>query len=818
LIENIFALRMLMIERLLRIRREADTSVERNAANCPKLQISPRPKTLDEPRDFRNWLVRLRPRWQTNYVGQGRTVLATAENGFISPAAGQGLFVNETRLLSKYEYRINGNTVQPVALCNVEQHTWLGYYIVLPPGFQPGPPDKGSGQVTAASQNSLELKLSRYVSGGVHEDVDLTNFTLQPTSFRLRLRIDADFAAIDETLSRRKQRGRKTRTWLANGTGCGVLGFRYEAKHKYDHQGERGLNVFRCAIEIHVVQTDSPAKFRDNAIEFQIHLDPGAHWHACIHMIPVMGDNRLEIEHPTYSSDEGGDSLSQLREKFVEESTTFATCERGTLSHLVSRTVEQACKDLSALRLHDLDHGDHSWTVAAGLPIYLALFGRDTLTAAWQTAMLSTELLRGTLSELVRWQGKEVDDWRDEQPGRMLHEAHTDPLSILNYIPRERYYGATTPSPLFSIALALLWLWTADKTLVAPLTEPAIKALHWLDRYGDTNGDGFYDYKSRSEKGNKNQGWKDSGDAIVYEDGGQVPAPIAMCEEQGYAYAAKLRLSELLWWLDRRDEAKHLYCEAVELKKRFNEAFWMEERGYFAMGLDAKSRKITSIGSDPGHCIATGIVEESLVRRVGDRLLQPDLFSGWGVRTLSAEHPAYNPYSYHRGSVWPVENATFALGLARYGLFDHMEQICRAQFEAAGLFDFCRLPELFSGHSRDSQHPFPAFYPAANSPQAWSASGVFTLLEAMLGVFPYAPLNLLLLDPHLPEWLPEITVANLRVAGSVLKIRFYREAGGNSEFEILEQRGTLRVLHRPSPWSLRMKFAEGIKDELTSYL
>jgi glycogen debranching enzyme len=290
-----------------------------------------------------------------------------------------------------------------------------------------------------------------------------------------------------------------------------------------------------------------------------------------------------------------------------------------------------------------------------------------------------------------------------------------------------------------------------------------------------------------------------------------------MCEEQGYAYAAKLRLSEVLWWLDRGDEAKHLYCEAVELRKRFNEAFWMGDRDYVAMGLDAKSREITSIGSDPGHCIATGIGEESLVGRAGDRLLQPDLFSGWGVRTLSAEHPAYNPYSYHRGSVWPVENATFALGLARYGLFDYMEQICRAQFEAAGLFDFCRLPELFSGHSRDSKHPFPAFCPAANSPQAWSASGVFTLLEAILGVFPYGPLNLLL-DPRLPEWLPEITVANPRVAGTVPKIRFYREMGGNREFEILEQRGTLRVLHRPSPWSLRMKFAEGIKDELTSYL
>jgi glycogen debranching enzyme len=507
-----------------------------------------------------------------------------------------------------------------------------------------------------------------------------------------------------------------------------------------------------------------------------------------------------------------------LRQVFVSDSTSFVTPGDGTLSHLVARTLDQARKDLSALRLHDLDRGEHAWTVAAGFPIYLALFGRDTLTAAWQAALLSTDLLRGTLPEIADWQGKEVNDWRDEQPGRMLHEAHTDPCSILNYTPRRRYYGATTPSGFFSVALSLLWHWAGDKSLVAPLLEPAIKAIQWLDRYGDLNGDGFYDYKSRSEKGNRNQGWKDSGDAIVYEDGSQVVSPIGICEEQGFVYAAKLHLSEVLWWLDHKDEAKRLYHEAAELKKRFNEAFWMEDEGYFAMGLDAESRQITSIGSDPGHCIATGIIEDALVQRTADRLLANDLFSGWGVRTLSALHPAYNPYSYHRGSVWPVENATFSLGLTRYGLLSHMERICHAQFEAAGLFDYCRLPELFSGHARDSQHPFPAFYPDANSPQAWSASGVFSLLESMLGLYPYAPLNLLIVDPQLPEWLPEITLDNLRVGSAVLKMRFYRNANGGSDYQILDQRGLLHVFRQPSPWSLRASFAERIKDVLTSFL
>ena len=769
-------------------------------------------------RSLRNWLVRLRPRWETNYVGQGRTVLATAQNGFVSPLPGQGLFVNETRVLSEYEYRIDGQLPHAIALCNVEQHTWLGYYILLPPGFDAGPPDEGSGQVTAASQNSLELRLSRYVAEGVHEDVDLTNFTQSPTSFQLQLRLDADFAALNETTGVRKQRGGKTRSWNAGDDALGKLAFRYVARHEYDHQGECGIATFQCGLDICVARADSPPEFRNSEIIFRIDLPPGASWHACIHLVPVIDDKRLAPKHVGCSFEEGGDWSDALRQVFISDSTAFVTPGDGTLSYVVARTLNQACKDLSALRLHDLDQNEHAFTVAAGLPVYLALFGRDTLTAAWQAALLSTDLLRGTLPEIVHWQGKEVNDWRDEQPGRMIHEAHTDPLSILNYNPRQRYYGAITTSPFFSVALSLLWHWTGDKSLVEPLVTPAIKALQWLEEYGDSNGDGFYDYKSHSENGNRNQGWKDSGDAIVYEDGNQVAPPIATCEEQGFVYAAKLHLSEVLWWLDRKDEAKHLYHQAAELKKRFNEAFWMEGQGYFAMGLDDRTRQITSFGSDPGHCLATGIVDDALVQRTADQLLAPDLFSGWGVRTLSASHPAYNPYSYHRGSVWPVENATFALGFTRYGLLSHMERLCRAQFEAADLFDYCRLPELFSGHARDSQHPFPAFYPDANWPQAWSASATFSFLEAMLGLYPYAPLNLLFVDPQLPVWLPEITVGNLRVGHAVVKVRFYRKTNGSSDYEILDQKGSLHVFRQPSPWSLRASFAERIKGVLVSFL
>ena len=566
-----------------------------------------------------------------------------------------------------------------------------------------------------------------------------------------------------------------------------------------------------------MARADTPASYRRAKIVFPIQLPPGRSWHACVHLIPVIEGKSLDPLYSCRSFCAVSNTYESRRRHFLESATHFVTPETNTLTTVVAGSLEQACRDLSALRLHDLDRGDRAWTVAAGLPIFVALFGRDTLTAAWQSALLSTDLLQGTLPEIARWQGAERNDWRDEQPGRMLHEAHTSPLARLNFNPRSRYYGATTTSAFYAVAVSLLWHWTGDKDLVAPLLDPALKALHWLDRYA-MRGDGFYYYQSRSSNGTQNQGWKDSGDAIVYPDGTQVSPPIASCEEQGFIHAAKLQLSEVLWSLGHKDQASRLFHEAGELKRRFNEKYWMEDAGYFAMGLDSHGRQIASIGSDPGHCIATGIVDHDLVERAAVRMFADDLFTGWGIRTLSSEHPAFNPYSYHRGSVWPVEHGTFAMGLMRYGLHDLVEKICRAQFEAAALFDFYRLPELFSGHQRDPEHPFPAYYLAANWPQAWSASAMFSLLQAMLGLYPYAPLHTLLLDPRLPEWLPEITLENLHVGAATLKIRFFRKTDGTSDYKVLEKNGHVHVLHQPSPWSLTVGYAERIKDAITSLL
>lgn len=765
-------------------------------------------------------LIEILPNRTTSYTSQGYTVLVAESDGLIRDGTLQGLFVHQTRLLSRLRYLVDGEPPFAVVSSNVEQHAWLGYYIAVPPGIDPGPADTGSGQVQHASQHSLELRVSRQVGSGVHEDLYLTNFTQQPTSFEFAVELDADFA--DQTESDggvRRQEGHITREWAQQpGADVWELTFDYHAQHDYDHQGSRGTAEIHRKLVYRVMEASSPPAYADGRITFRVELAPHGSWQACINMIPWIDGEEMHPQYQSHAFEDVQSEMDRRRELFLRESTGFHTPHSDTLSPVVIRALNQARRDLASLRLHKHDQHERAWTVAAGLPLYIALFGRDTLTVAWQTGLLSQDIARGTLPVLAALQGEEIDDWRDEQPGRMLHEAHTGPLAALNYNPRRRYYGSMTTSGFYPVALANLWHWTGDREAVAPYIEPALRALRWLDAYGDLDGDGFYEYKTRSEQGVKHQAWKDSGDAIVYADGSQVEPPIATCEEQGFVYQSKLFMAGVLWWFDRHEEAERLIVEARELKERFNEAFWMEDEGFVALGLDAQNRPIKAITSNPGHCVATGIIHDVHVEQTCRRLMADDLFSGWGIRTLSAENPAYNPYSYHRGTVWPVEQGTFALGFTRYGLAGHMHRLTRAQFEAASLFEFCRLPEVFSGHPRDDDHPFPAIYSQTNSPQAWSASAIFLMLQALLSLYPYAPLNTLIVDPHLPDWLPEITLTRLRVGEALADIRFYRREDGKTAYDVLDVEGTLHVVRQPMPWSLTASFGQRVVDLITSLL
>jgi len=760
-------------------------------------------------------LAKIEPRPKTIYCSQGRVVLATDLDGLIGTYPRHGLFAYETRVLSRYRYYVNGCEPQRVVVSNVEQHSWLGYYITRPPGLK-WKEDTGSGEMEPQSEETLELRVSRTVGLGVHEDIDFTNFTQTDTSFAFEIELDADFSDQAETF-KRKQHGKLTRRWRKLSARRAELTYDYRASHNYSHQGNIGTARIHRGLLVSVENADSPVQYRDSKLKFQIRLKPGKSWHACVKFTPTIEETRLAPFYECRQFFGTRNELDRKRHIFLDESTHFQTKSEPRLAGVVESALSQAKHDLADLRLPDMDHGDRAWVMAAGLPIYIALFGRDTLTAGWQAALASPQMMRGALCELPKWQGRVENDWRDEQPGRMLHEAHTGPLASLAYNPRTRYYGAATTSSFYPVVLSELWHWTGDKSLVQPLLEPALRGLRWKDNYTDLFGDGFYYYKSRSQQGNENQGWKDSRDAIVYEDGRIVHPPISTCEEQAFVYVAKLRMSELLWFMGDRDLARQMFHEAEELKKRFNDRFWMPDKNFFALGLDSNRRQIKSIASNPGHLLACGIVHKDAALKVARRILQKDMFSGWGVRTLSADHPAYDPYSYHCGAIWPVEHGSFAMGMMRFGLIEELHTIARAMFEVSTLFDYNRLPECFSGHPRDPEHPFPALYPKTNWPQAWSAASLFSIVQAMLGIYPFAPMKMLLLDPELPDWLPQITVRNLHVGKAVVSIHFYRK-GNRTRFDVLDKRGTLHVLRQPSPWSLTANFAERIEDVMESLI
>ena len=756
--------------------------------------------------------IRLRPRHDVMHISRGRTVLGLNHEGTIErDNPGQGLFVYQTRILSHYRWTMNGVQPRLSIQSPVEQHSLLAYYYQASPNCR-----ETANRDCNPLQQTVELKISRVVGEGMHEDVELTNHTQVATSITLALEVDADFVSRKEIGQERQQKGKLKKSWRKCSADEWQWTFDYNAEHAYHHQGEKGVARMQRAIRLRLT-ADSPPIKAGKKISFTVELKPHRSWKACMKWEPQVDDYWLPVE-PACNAlvcSDGEYCRKQL--SFLSQSTLLRTAGASDLSATVQRVVDRSRLDLISLRLFDLDEGDHNWKLAAGVPTYLALFSRDMLAASWQASMLSNDMERGALSQLAKMQAHHTDDWRDAQPGRMLHEAHTDPLSVLNFTPHALYFGTANSPFLYPICVSELWHWTGDKELVRQYIRPALETLAWADRYS-RDGDRFYKYKKRSEQGLKNQGWKDSSDAIVYPDGSQVEDPLGTCEMQAFGYAAKLHFAEVLWWLGEVDDARRLYREATELKQRFNQSFWMDDQNYVAMAIDKHGDLVKSIASDPGHCVLSGILEADRVPRVINRMLQSDMFSGWGIRTLSSDHPAYNPFAYHRGTVWPVENGAFVLAMARYGQHSEMWRLARALFEVASLFDYDRLPEVFGGHTRDEVHPFPALYEEADSPQAWSASVPFAVIQALLGLYPYAPLNVLFLDPWLPDWLPEITVEDLCVGPARVTLQFKRDNQGNTDYKVIRSEGDLHIVRQPSPWSLTADWGERVKDVISSLL
>jgi glycogen debranching enzyme len=377
---------------------------------------------------------------------------------------------------------------------------------------------------------------------------------------------------------------------------------------------------------------------------------------------------------------------------------------------------------------------------------------------------------------LGRWQAKERDDFRDAEPGKIMHELRYGELAHFKLIPHTPYYGTADATPLYLIALHAAWRATGDRTLLEKYLPNAEAALDWIDTYGDRDGDLLQEYQTRSPAGYENMAWKDAGDSMTYTDGTPVRGPKALCELQGYVYDARVRMAEVFDALGKPDRAADLRAKAAALFKTFNETFWDEDAGFYAYMLDGEKRRVMTVASNPGHLLWSGIVPPDRAARVVARLMQPDMNSGWGIRTLSAKHPAYNPYSYQNGSVWPHDNSLIALGFKRYGFSTEAGHIARDISDAASHFILHQLPELYAGVQRNGVN-FPVQYLGANVPQAWAAGSCFALLQAILGIEPDAPNNALYVDPDLPEWLPDVTLTDLRLGRRRFDIRFRREDG-----------------------------------------
>jgi len=429
---------------------------------------------------------------------------------------------------------------------------------------------------------------------------------------------------------------------------------------------------------------------------------------------------------------------------------------------------------------------------AAGIPWFATLFGRDSLITGYENLWDPVQAA-SILRLLASYQGKVVDNWHDEQPGKIMHELRRGELANCDVVPFNPYYGTVDSTPLFIILLAEYYRWTGDIELVRTLESNLAAALSWMETYGDVDGDGFLEYERVSGSGLTNQGWKDSWDAIMHHDGNLARQPIALVEVQGYAYLARLGASELYAALGNDAEAERERYLAHWLRNAFDAAFWLEDEGFYALALDGDKRPCRVLSSNPGQALWTGIVPPDKAAKVAERLMRPDLFTGWGIRTLGTGEIRYNPMGYHVGGVWPHDNAIIAMGLKRYGEEAKLRSLVTGFFDATRYFPDLRVPELFCGYDR-AQFRIPVRYPVACSPQAWSAAASLLFARALLGLFPHASRNeLLVVRPVLPEWLQSVKVEGLRVGHNTVDLRYQRQ-GEHTFTEVLRQSGDVRVV------------------------
>jgi glycogen debranching enzyme len=458
---------------------------------------------------------------------------------------------------------------------------------------------------------------------------------------------------------------------------------------------------------------------------------------------------------------------------------------------------DRAIEDFAALRLHEQDSDRGHWMPAAGLPWFMSLFGRDSAIASIQAMIAQPAVAIGTLENLARWQSEVDDPERDAEPGKIPHELRVGEWAHFGIVPHRPYYGTADATPLYLLLLAENYRWIGDAKALMPFKKVAERCLEWIDKYGDRDGDGLQEYAPRTPHGYRNQSWRDAHDGVLDEAGVFPELPITMVELQAYVYGAKRNMAALFEGWGDHDRAKQLLQEAADLRKKFIDKFWTESTGELAFLLDGKKKPVRTVVSNPGHCLWMGILDKERGRIAGDRLLQPDLFTGWGLRVLSADHPSYDPHSYQRGSVWPHDTVIAAAGLRRYGLVEHAWSLIDGLLSAVMCFDDIQMPELFAGLPK-KEFAVPVPYRMANVPQAWSAGCVLQMVRVLLGIEPDLPAGRVYVDPALPPWCPTFELSKLRMGEHEMRLSVRREEDGTCSVDA--EAAGLEIIRGTPPW------------------
>jgi glycogen debranching enzyme len=651
----------------------------------------------------------------------GNTFVVSDSRGDIEASLSDptGLFSYDTRFLSHWVLTVNGQRLTPLSTDDL-QYFETRFFLV-----------PGTGTVYVDSKLSLIRR--RAVGNGFREELTILNHDEKPVDLTIRIDAASDFADLFEVKDALKKKGTYT-TRVKDGRL--LLSYRRDTF-------VRGTDI----------SSTERARIDKGGLTFKARIEPQGQWSTNLDVATALFAADEFDDRPTVARPRGREGMEGNLKRWLGDAPKIE-CDWDALRE----TYRRSLVDLAALRFSPPIMGRRSLP-AAGLPWFMTMFGRDSILTSLQALPFAPSLAATTLRALGEWQGTRIDDFRDEDPGRILHEMRYGELPAFEERPHSPYYGSADATPLYVVLLDEYERWTGDRRLVHDLEYEARAALDWIDAYADLMSNGYISYRRRNEKtGLENQCWKDSWDSISYRDGRLAGFPRATCELQGYAYDAKVRgarLAREIW----KDEqlATELERQAADLKRRFNRDFWVADGEYFALALDADGKQVDSLTSNIGHLLWSGIVDKTKAKAIARHLLGPRLYSGWGVRTLAEGEGRYNPIGYHVGTVWPFDNSFIAWGLRRYGFKEEAAQIAAGILEAADFFDG-RLPEAFGGYER-SLTRYPVQYPTACSPQAWSTGAPLLLLRTMLGLEPVE--DLLVVDPALPIGIGHVALLDI---------------------------------------------------------